>query len=368
MGGSGTLATMRHHPSFLSAFTPFTPRALWLGSCLAGAAALAAGCGGGTTSDDDAAVAADAGARADAPPSLADAFVAGDADPASDAGPSIDAASVDAPRSDPDAFVAIDATAPTRSSYSWVVSLIEAERVVDGHTAGVNVDGIDSGSGGRRGSCEERKPDYVSSVTFRPGVDNQLSGALLATLVSNGVDINANIADAMARGTFLLLVTVEGIDDFVEDASVTVRLALAQTESGPMPLTDPDGTISAGQSFRELMLLGESAGAIHGNRLSMHVDRIPIPLVLGSTETTDLTSAELTARISESALFDGEGGGGLSVDALIAFAASNGFETIARAVLPSLADLDPSAADDTVCESISAGFRLEAVAASRVTP
>jgi hypothetical protein len=116
------------------------------------------------------------------------------------------------------------------------------------------------------------------------------------------------------------------------------------------------------------MTLGSGAAELRGNRFAARVERIPIPLELGGTATADLTQAQLTARITDRELFDGEGGGGLTVEALVAFAASNGFGDIARSILPMFADLDPTEADPTACLAISAGFRLEAVSATVVVP
>ncbi len=323
------------------------------------ALALLAACGGGTGTDD-AAVLPDAGASPDTGVTL-DAFVPTDAPSPTDAPAAPDAVNVT-----PDAYVSVDATPPTMPTYSYVVSLIAADPVSMGETAGVNIDGRDSGRGGRVGTCEERRPDFVSSVTGLPGIDNQLSNSLLSTLTSMGVDINMNLEAAIADGTFLLLVTVDDIDDFVDDPDgVMVTIALGQTTSGAPPTTEPGtGLLSPGQSFRRTMMLGSGPATLSGNRVIADVDRIPIPLVLGGTATADLTNAQLSARISSTELFDGEGGGGLSVEALVAFAASNGFGDVAMAILPMFADLEPSAADTTECQAISAGFRMQAVSAT----
>ncbi|MBX7195244.1 MAG: hypothetical protein K1X94_24525 [Sandaracinaceae bacterium] len=326
------------------------------------ALALLTACGGGTGTDD-AAVLPDAGSSPDTG-AMIDAFVAADAPSPTDA-----PAAPDAVHLAPDAFASVDATPPTMPTYSYVVSVIAADPVTMGETAGVNVDGRDSGRGGRVGTCEERRPDFVSSVTGLPGIDNQLSNSLLSTLTSMGVDINMNLETAITEGTFLLLVTVDDIDDFVDDPDgVMVTIALGQTVSGAPPATDSrTGLLTPGQSFRRTMMLGSGPATLTGNRVIAHVDRIPIPLVLGGTETADLTNSQLSARISSTELFDGEGGGGLSVEALVAFAASNGFGDVAMAILPMFADLQPTEADPTECLAISAGFRMQAVSAT-VTP
>lgn len=331
-----------------------------LASTLALPCVLLAACGGGTSTTDDAAVLPDAFSETidAAVPSTDDA-----ATPGEDAFVAPDAVNVT-----PDAFASVDATPPTMPTYSYVVTLVAADPVSMGQVAGVNIDGLDSGRGGRTGTCEQRRPDFVSSVTMLPGVDNQLSNSLLSTLTSMGVDINMNLETAIADGTFLLLVTVDDIDDFVDDPDgVMVTIALGETVSGSAPMTDGSGRLVAGQSFRATTMLGSGPAQLVGNRVIASVDRIPIPLVLGGTATADLTDAQLSARISADELFDGEGGGGLSVDALVAFAAMNGFGDIARSLLPMFADLQPTEADPTECLAISAGFRMEAVSAV-VTP
>jgi hypothetical protein len=342
------------------------PRKTLLASAFAPSIALStlalAACGGGTEAPD-AAVLPDAGPATDTGTSP-DAFSAADAPTPMDAPAAPDARNVA-----PDAFAAVDATAPTMPAYSYVVSLVAADPVTMGQTAGVNVDDLDSGRGGRVGTCEERRPDFVSSVTMQPGVDNQLSNSLLSTLTSMGVDINRNLETAIAEGTFLLLVTIDDIDDFVDDPDgVMVTIALGETTSGAPPMVDAMGRLRPGQSFRRTTMLGTGTASLAGNRVIARVDRIPIPLVLGGAATADLTNAQLSVRISDTELFDGEGGGGLSVDALVAFAAMNGFGDIARSLLPMFADLEPTEADPTECLAISAGFRLEAVSATIVMP
>lgn len=323
-------------------------------------------CGGGTVADD-AAVLPDAGAQIDAgslPDAGSDAGTpADDAFSVDDARPSPDAVVVH-----PDAYVSVDATPPTMPVYSYVVSVVAADRVVDGEVSGVNVDMFDSGRGGRVGTCEERRPDFVSSITALPGIDNQISNSLLSTLTSMGVDINMNLEEAILNGQFLLLVTIEDVEDFVEDPDgVTVTIAMGQTSSGAPPIVDAGtGLIAAGQSFRRMTMLGSAPATLTGNRVIVGVDRIPLPLVLGGAATTDLHDAQLSVRVSSTELFDGEGGGGLAVSDLVAFAEMNGFGDIARSLLPMFADLDPSEADPTDCLSISAGFRLEAVSATVV--
>jgi hypothetical protein len=326
-------------------------------STLALASAIAAGCGGGTTTDD-AAVLPDSGM----PP--LDAFSPVDAPEANDALVAGDAPALpDAVVVRPDAFVSVDATAPTMPTYTYVVSVVAADRVVSGAVAGINVDGIDSGRGSRVGTCQERHPDYVSSITALPGVDNQLSGSLLSALESGGLDINRNLANGIAMGEFLLLITVDGIDDFVDDPEVTVTFALGETASGGAPTTS-GGLLAPGQRFRVSTPLGAGMGHIAGNRLEANVAAIPLPLVIGDpASVTDLADAQITARITADRLFDGEGGGGVSVEDLIAFAESNGQGALARSLLPMFADLEPSATDPLDCASISAGFRLEAVSA-----
>ncbi len=326
------------------------------------APALAAGCGGGTTATDDAQVLPDAGPSLDAA-STDDARVTPDAFSAEDAPVQPDAIVVR-----PDAFVSVDATPPTMTSYSYVVSVVAADRVVMGEVAGINVDGVDNGRGGRTGTCQERRPDYVSSVTALPGVDNQLSGALLSTLESGGLDINGNLAQGIREGTFLLMITVDDVDDFVDDPDgVSVTFAIGRTASGDPPIVS-GGLIAPGQTFDVAMMLGTGMGTISGNRLEASVASIPLPLVIGDpTSTTDLANAQISARIAGDRLFDGEGGGGVSVEELVAFAETNGMGELARTLLPMFADLEPSATDPLDCLSISAGFRLEAVSAV-ITP
>jgi hypothetical protein len=310
------------------------------------------GCPGPTNPPDDAFVAPDAVAANDAgTDAAADAFVAPDS-PQPDAQTSIDA------------FLNVDATAPTMSSYSYVVSFAAAEEVVGGAVSGIDIDGMDSGSG-MAGNCANMRPDYRSSLRGVGGIDNQLSAQLLGTLRTAGIDINRNLANAIAMGEFLLLVTVDDVDDFVDDPDgVLITVSAGEVTRGTAPRLDASGRIVPGQTFRRVMAGAPMAGELRGNRIFASAGSLPLPLVLGDpTSTVPLMGAQITTRISADRLFDGEAGGGAPVDAIIAFAETRGFAALARTLLARNADLDPDPAMMTSCRQVSVGFRLDAVSA-----
>lgn len=305
------------------------------------------------------------------PTVVPDAFVAPDSFVSADAGRDASNDAFEAPdsplpdaHSTVDAFLAVDATAPAMSSYSYVVSVIVADQVVDGAVSGIDVDSMDSGSG-MAGSCANTRPDYRSSIRGIGGVDNQLSAQLLTTLTGAGININRNLEGAIAMGELLLLVTVDDVDDFVDDPDgVLITVSAGQVTRGTAPRLDASGRIVPGQSFRRVMAGAPMAGELRGNRISVASGSLELPLVLGDpASNVPLMNAQITARIASDRLFDGEAGGGAPVDAIVAFAETRGFGTVARGLLSRNADLDPDPAMPTNCRQISVGFRLDAVAA-----
>lgn len=310
------------------------------------------GCPGPTVETPDAFTAPDTGAVA-----VADAGT--DAGVAADAFVAPDAAS---PR--PDAAVFIDATSPTMNSYSYVVSRVVAEEVVGGAVSGIDIDGLDSGSG-MSGSCATRAEDYRSLIRGVGGIDNQLSAELLATLRGAGIDINANLEGAIANGEFLLLVTVDDVDNFVDDPDgVLITVSAGAVTRGTAPRVDGSGRIVPGQTFRRVMAGPPMAGELRGNRITVSSGNLLLPLVLGDpTSAVPLMSAQITARISADTLFDGEAGGGAPIEPIIAYAETRGFGALARTLLESNADLDVDPTSPADCRQISVGFRLDAVSA-----
>jgi len=307
------------------------------------------------------------GPEAEAP----DAFVAPDAhtvvveDAGTDVGVAADAfVAPDAASPMPDAAVFVDATAPTMGTYSYVVARIVADEVVGGAVAGIDIDGIDSGAG-TAGSCASRTRDYRSLVRGVGGIDNQLSGELLGTLRTAGIDVNRNLEGAIAMGEFLLLVTVDDVDDFVNDPDgVLITVSAGEVIRGTSPRVDARGRIVPGQTFRRVMAGPPMAGDLRGNRISVRSGSLLLPLVLGDpTSAVPLMNAQITARITADSLFDGEAGGGAPLEPIIAFAATRGFEALARTLLERNADLDPNPAMLTDCRQVSVGFRLDAVSA-----
>lgn len=300
-----------------------------------------------------------------------DAFVSPDAhtvvvdDAGSDAGVAVDAfVTPDAASPMPDAAVFVDATAPTMGSYSYVVSRVVADEVAGGAVAGIDVDGIDSGSG-TAGSCATRTRDYRSLIRGVGGIDNQLSAQLLGTLRAAGIDINRNLEGAIANGEFLLLVTVDDVDDFVNDPDgVLITVSAGTVTRGTAPRVDGSGRIEPGQTFRRVMAGPPMAGDLRGNRITVSSGSLLLPLVLGDpTSAVPLMSAQITARITADTLFDGEAGGGAPLEPVIAFAETRGFGALARTLLESNADLDVDPAMASRCRQVSVGFRLEAVSA-----
>jgi len=243
------------------------------------------------------------------------------------------------------------------------------------------------------------KPDYTSAPPDNErGVDNQL-GALVGSLEAMlGFDSEMAIRDALAKGTFLLLLSMESIDDLTltNDGCVTLNLlagaqqntpctagaaeCLSGWRCGPMnicvPTVSGDGSLAAGQTFdvdRSSFVEGTTTprvsipGAIVGGRFRSFATgqfSLEIPFMEGRL-VINLLNPEIRMSLGGGFVSAGVIGGGAN-NMQLAMAmddAINMPEPDIGAMLRDQADLEPDGSGS--CRAISLGLEFVGVAATR---
>lgn len=267
---------------------------------------------------------------------------------------------------------------------TYIVSMLAIPEAEDGNAMGLNLDGTDAldGDPAASAACDRSTPDFTAiHDPLHAGVDNAVQALIptaesLMTSSDCGGDtdgcIDRLIADQIASGMTLILVEVGGVDSFLYDANVRVRLYEVSIEDGPA--LDASNIIAPGQSFLTVRALSEEVdGDIFAGRL-----RAPMPTLDISPLTEDseflivvaplLNDAEIRADIDADGLSNGVIAASMLVEDVVAQASAiyPGQAGVIRAVITSFADLQPSEEDDEECEVISLGLDLDAVVAERL--
>jgi len=265
---------------------------------------------------------------------------------------------------------------------------------MSGITSGFDIDGIVSPPDDVRG-CG--KPDYRSPPPDNiPGVDNQL-GSLVASLeASLGFDTEMAIRDSLAKGTLLILLAMENVDDVTNDDCVTLNLlsgaqlntmctaggteCLAGWICGAMntcvPMVTGDGSLGAGQTFDvdtssfmdgtttpRISITGELVG---GRFRSFRTGQfsLDIPL-MGGRLLIDLLNPQVRLSITGGAVSTGVIGGGannMQLGVAVANAINMPGLDVAQ-ILRGQADLEPDGSGS--CNRISLGLEFVGVGATR---
>lgn len=260
---------------------------------------------------------------------------------------------------------------------TYVINALIIPEASGDEVLGFNLDNIDSGDGGAGETCEEQVADYVSPADpNHVGVDNALVSILsqLGSVIGD-IDLNQTVADQLASGDLLILLTVSGIDSFSYDPEVTLQLALGALPDGA-EIELQDGKLAPGQTFEIETPLGPAVqGDIFDGRLRAQVSKIDIPINAGDFSLDlSITNPQVRFDISENGLENGVIGGVLTVDDLVAaiadIPAAGDFCndppqcTAARSILEGLADVSPDPADPEFCTALSVGLGFEATSTS----
>jgi hypothetical protein len=236
-------------------------------------------------------------------------------------------------------------------------------------TPGFNLDDKVSVDGGA-GNCEDFIQDFVNEQG-ETGVDNQLVGSLIGLLSGfvSDLDVQATVDEQISTGALLLAVRVNDIESFETDPDgVTLDLFLVDPAGCAMsPCAPMGGTVSADQMWAmqagPALATGLSA-TIEGGVLSGGPLDLPLSFeASGMTIDLVIRDARVGGDISEDGMANGNIGGELRIDDIVALAEMimPGIGETARGILTDSADLSPSSADPMTCESISAGIGFSAV-------
>lgn len=294
-----------------------------------------------------------------------------------------------------DGSVPVDANVPPDAgpvSRTYVIGrFLSGDDLPGGQAYGFDLDMM---VGGAAGLPCTGAIDFTSPISGNTGIDNQY-GTIVPTfdamLGTDGYD--GRMRDRILSGDYLMVLQVDGIDSFLDDPSVMVRVVRAQgtgTGGGVTAGADcvahvssetcrADATnacswrsatseclgLQAGQSLASSATLGTFAGAIRNSRLEFQTT-LPLdtPFVSVAVPTMPVRNARFAAHISSATLSEGEIGGTVLLDDLVAGGMSilSGFDrsTAESFVQP---DLGPDATG-AHCANISAGLRFDAITAT----
>ncbi len=116
-------------------------------------------------------------------------------------------------------------------------------RPEEGESNGVNLDGMDSSTGGGSG-CGVG--DYVDPETGESGVDNAFGAFLPVLEMTEGAALEVYIQDLINSGEILFMIEMEDVDDEDDDACVNVNLM----RTAGAPTLGTDGLIASHQTFQ----------------------------------------------------------------------------------------------------------------------
>jgi hypothetical protein len=212
----------------------------------------------------------------------------------------------------------------TGESHFYVLNTLDiaGETMGVANTApGFNLDGIVSDGSDTEG-CNA--PDYMSPEG-EAGIDNALAG-LLPILNMFAGDISGTIASQINDGSLLVLVEVQHVDDFTNDACVGMNLYVGEVPAMGMPTLE-GGLIAAGQTFdinpesvdaMGAPLISVEGATITGGRMnaSTPIISIPVPLEEGVVLNLNIREARVAGNISANSMSGGLIGGALAVSEL----------------------------------------------------
>jgi hypothetical protein len=274
----------------------------------------------------------------------------------------------------------------TGESHGYVVASLDVARQTENEELrGFNLDGLDSD--GDRNTTEDApcQPEHLdfTAPDGDTGVDNQF--AVLAPDLEDtaGFDIKMSAQDAINSGDLLLLLEVEGVNEFGNDDSVRLNFYLGYMGEMEMPALS-DGTLEAGQTIDVNSMPGVPIVSINGQisngtlMAGQLVDAdatVPLSIPFDEETTIDITirNAAVEGSISAEAMTDGVIGGSLRKEELIetiqSIPQAQEFASLAEQLLNANADVESDS--EGSCQSLSVGLVFEAVDATlgeEVTP
>lgn len=253
---------------------------------------------------------------------------------------------------------------------SFVVNKVQVPKAaqVSGNkqVVGFNLDDIDSGAGSSGGTCEQAKPDYFSGPPDNiAGVDNQLQTKLgvIELLLPDGKTMDQTLAEQITTGAFLLILDIFSVDDIQNDSNVRIDFYVGALAAGQQIQLDNNGLLAAGQTFVRGQKMVSVAGSIENGRLITIVPELTIDVNTANFQLPlIIRRAQLRTTVSSTGLSSGAIGGAVRVDDIINTVKKYAplLEGTVKTWLNGLADIEPSASDTSVCESVSLGLAFGA--------
>ena len=246
-----------------------------------------------------------------------------------------------------------DAQGPT---FLYAVYVMRFAEVVDGISAGFNLDGEVSELAGSTG-CG--RSDFTDAQG-RMGIDNQFASLIPVLDPVLGQPLNEALARTLSEKALILLVEVQGLDDPQNDDCVRVNLLRGNTQV----LVGNDGYLLEGQSYAldpDLPWAKASEAWIEEGRLITSAFELDLPISFsGINLDLFLDEAYLEMSLDSTKEYTGVLGGRLPLEALVQSIANieSSIEGIARQVLSGKADLSPD--ESGQCQAISIAWTFQA--------
>lgn len=260
----------------------------------------------------------------------------------------------------PDPFAApLPATCPaTGREQSMVITrLVLIKQEPMGVSPGFDLDGRVSGSDDVS-SCRRRDLTSPDGVT---GIDNQFSLLVPALETATAGALPALLQAAINNGQLMIALSVEGLDDRVNDPCVTLVFRRVQGS----PFVGSDMRIDPGQTFDTMrdQAVTRVSARLRNGVIEAGPFFLPLPFAaLDARFTIPLSGARIRLRLKDDDTFDGVIGGAIPATEIITI--SQGLTIggelmgLVQRLVNSLVDLDPDAAGN--CRSLSAAIGFDA--------
>lgn len=262
-----------------------------------------------------------------------------------------------------DPFAApLPATCPTtgREQSMVMTRLVLLKQEPAGVSPGFDLDGRVSGSDDTT-SCRRRD---LTSPEGTPGIDNQFSLLVPALETATAGALPALLQAAINNGQLMISVSIEGLDDRLNDPCVTLVFRRVQGS----PFVGSDMRIDPGQTFDAMR--SEAITRVSARLRNGVIDAgpffLPLPFAaLDARFIIPLSNARVRLRLKADDSYEGVIGGAIPSGEIITIARGltigGDLMSLVQRLVNSLVDLDPDA--DGNCRSISAAVGFEARAA-----
>lgn len=263
----------------------------------------------------------------------------------------------DAPTDDP--FAApLPAQCPVAAGEQSLVitRLVLLRQTAPGVSPGFDLDGRVSGADDNL-SCRRRD---LTSPEGVPGIDNQFSLLVPALDTATSGALDAAIQAAINNGQLMVAMSVEGLDDRLNDPCVNLVFRRVQG----MPFVGSDSRIDPGQTFDTLREepISRVAARLRDGVIEAGPFDLELPIaVLDARFVIPLKNARVRIRWRPDDTFEGLIGGAIPADHMIrvseGLTIGGDLMSLVRRLVLSITDMDPDA--EGVCRSFSAAVAFD---------